>query len=65
MSVSDPPSENTQSCLSDPNDTRAGIQDQDVLSVQARIQDFLKGGGGWPQGGVIGGDRPCRRKITI
>ena len=37
---------------------------------QARIQDFLKGvggGGGWPQGGggVIGGDRPCRRKITI
>ena len=30
------------------------------LPHQARIQDFLKGGGG-----VIGGDRPCRRKITI
>ena len=41
---------------------------------QARIQDFLKGGGvmatrgggdGHKGGGVIGGDRPCRRKITI
>ena len=35
---------------------------------QARIQDFLKGGGGGDGhkgGGVIGGDRPCRRKITI
>ena len=33
MSVSDPPSENNQSCLSDPNDIRTGIQDQDLLSV--------------------------------
>ena len=36
---------------------------------QARIQDFLKGGGVMATrgggGGVIGGDRPCRRKITI
>ena len=33
---------------------------------QARIQDFLKGGG-WRPGGPLrgGGDRPCRRKITI
>ena len=40
------------------------------LNIQARIQDFLKGGGGGGVmatrgGGVIGGDRPCRRKITI
>ena len=36
------------------------------VQVQARIQDFLKGGGVMAQGGgVIGGDRPCRRKITI
>ena len=35
--------------------------------LPARIQDFLKGGGGVmaTRGGVIGGDRPCRRKITI
>ena len=36
---------------------------------QARIQDFLNGGGGEGQGGPLrgggGGDRPCRRKITI
>ena len=35
-----------------------------MLPCQARIQDFLKGGDG--QGGPLrGGDRPCRRKITI
>ena len=33
--------------------------------IQARIQDFLKGGDGHKGGGVTGGDRPCRRKITI
>ena len=37
---------------------------------QARIQDFLKGGGGvkargTAKGGGGGGDSPCRRKITI
>ena len=37
-----------------------------LYCIQARIQDFLKGGGdGHKGGGVIGGDRPCWRKITI
>ena len=42
---------------------------KNIIIIQARIQDFRKGGGGGDgQGGPLrggGGDRPCRRKITI
>ena len=34
-------------------------------AFQARIQDFLKGGSDGQGGPLRGGDRPCRRKVTI
>ena len=57
-------------CVSDDR-PQAGVLTLTILGrerayMQARIQDFLKGGGMATRGGgVIGGDRPCRRKITI